>query len=141
MATSQRRTATPTRVPAGAEDEPRETATQDDVPLPANTEGMSVPEVDRTRDMSPLEMDEEEPETPAEPEKITFVRYMDAQHFEERRITKRDFERAGVQDAEDVAWTKQNGHMVRKDKLMSFMDEGQYAAIILADTRFEEVEA
>lgn len=83
-----------------------------------------------------------EPESDTiEPEKTVFVRYVDAQHFEERRISVRDFAKAGVQDAEEVVWDRSNGFMVRKDRLRAFMDEAQYQSIILADSRLEEVEA
>jgi hypothetical protein len=133
MATSPRR-----RMAPG--EEPRETATQENAPLPANNEGMSVPEVEDTRAMSTTEMTEEL-EAPADPETAIFVRFVNAQHFEERRISKVDFAKAGVQDAEDVVWSVNNGFMVRKDKLMSFLNEAQYQSIILADSRLEEVEA
>lgn len=81
-------------------------------------------------------------EAPAEEEETeTFVSYVDAQHFEERRISKADFAKAGVADAEDIAWKPANGFMVRKERLMAFLSEAQYEAIILADSRFKEVEA
>lgn len=118
-------------VPAGAEDEPRETAAQTVSPFPANTDEASVPEVaERQGDAAP------------ESKTATFVRFANAMHFEERIISKRDFERAGITEgAEEIVWNRSNGFMVRKDRLTAFMDDEQYRRVILEDPRLEEVEA
>lgn len=118
--------------PAGAEDEPRETATQESVPLPANDEGDSVPEV---QGQGTVTEGDSTAKRPAE----EWVVYTDAQHFEERRITKADWAKVGLPDAPEVVWDRSNGHRVRKSALMEFLDEDQFHSFILADPRFELV--
>lgn len=73
-------------------------------------------------------------------EKKTMVWYKDGQHFEVRSITQAQFKQIGIEAPKDVHWTPANGFVQSKDFLRSFMDENQYANVILADPRFEEVE-
>jgi len=108
-------------VPAGAEDEPRETATQDEVPVGANVEEASVPEVQEARR-----------------EPVEWVVYKDAQQFEERVLSTNDWARVGVTDAPTVRWDASNKHRVRKSDL-DFLDEEQFRRFILDDPRFEVV--
>ncbi len=74
-------------------------------------------------------------------EVVVQVRFVDAQHYEVRTITQYDWRKAGVPEAPEVSWTPMNKFMIRKDYLLSFLTEEQYNRFILADPRFEEVEA
>lgn len=68
----------------------------------------------------------------------TYVVLADAQHYEIRRISMRDWAKAGVADAPEIVWSPTNRFRVEKDKLTAFLSEEQYANLILADARLEE---
>lgn len=114
-----------------ADTESKETATQDSVPLAANTGDESVPEVQAATG-------EGEPEEKAPPQK--WVVYKDAQHFEIRTITVQDWAKAGVEGGRLLHWHKGNDFRVKLEDLTAFLSEGQIQQYILSEPRFAIVE-
>lgn len=110
---------------------PQET-TEGGVPLAANTEELSVPEVEAERTS--------EPEAATVSKTVPMVRYKDGQHFEVRTITLGDWAKAGVTEgAKLLHWYPGNGFLVPKSEL-DFLTDEQFVSLILADPRFEVVE-
>lgn len=71
----------------------------------------------------------------AAPEEV--VRFINAQHFEERKITVADWKKVGVEGPE-IVWDRSNSFEVPRDKF-GFLNDGQFASFILADPRLEVV--
>jgi len=69
------------------------------------------------------------------PEQV--VRFTNAQHFEERKITVADWKKVGVEGPE-LVWDKNNSFELPRDKF-GFLNDGQFSSYILADPRFEVV--
>jgi hypothetical protein len=107
-----------------------ETATQEEAPLAANTTGASVPEVEG-------EHEPDEAEEKKAPQK--WVVYKDAQHFEIRTITPKDWAKVGVEDGKLLHWHKGNDFRVPLEEL-GFLSEGQIQQYILSEPRFAIVE-
>jgi len=118
-----------------------ESATQDAVPVPANTGEDSVPEVNEAMAEGTPEpvkadaaaKDEDEPTK-------RWVVYRDAQHFEIRTITPQDWTKAGVEGGKLLHWHKGNDFRVPLEDLSAFLDKGQIERYILSEPRFAIVE-
>lgn len=124
---------------------------QTTVPLPANVEEASVPEVragtgitEESAAAQPVPeearalSEEEQAEADAELSGKEMVRLMNAQHFEIRTITEKNWRDAGIEGGKTVHWHKGNGFQVPKSDL-DFLDDNQFELIILGDGRFEVV--
>lgn len=82
---------------------------------------------------------EAEPETTEAAETKKYVVYKDAQHYDRREISTRDWESVGVTDAPTVVWDAQNRHRVPVEQF-AFLTKDQFSQYILADARLEVVE-
>jgi hypothetical protein len=121
----------------------KESATQDNVPVPANTTEASVPEVQAAMGEGEPEPDDSEDAPQAKkdaaPEQKKWVVYREAQHFEIRTITPQDWAKAGVVDGKLLHWHKGNDFRVPLEDL-GFLSEGQIQQYILSEPRFAIVE-
>ena len=108
-----------------------ESAEQEAVPIAANVEEASVPEVAG-----------DDPAPDAEPD-VPFKRWIvwkDAQHFEIRTFTPQDWAKVGVENGRTLHWHKGNSFRVSLEEVLGFLTKAQIDQYILTEPRFEIVE-
>lgn len=121
------------------------------VPVGANVEEKSVPEVEAERgdtveaataqpvpEEAPLLSEEDQAAADAEMEGTEMVRLRDAQHFEIRTITEGNWNKLGIEGGKTVHWHKGNKFMVPVADL-DFLTDEQFDLYIREDGRFEIV--
>jgi hypothetical protein len=72
------------------------------------------------------------------PAPVEYVEYANAQHFEVRTITVRNWEDLNVEDGKLVHWYSGNNFRVPREEF-DFLTEQQFSLYILADPRLQLV--